>query len=41
MELIRIPKFSENMDEATIVEWMKAEGDAIEQGDHLLTVITD
>jgi pyruvate dehydrogenase E2 component (dihydrolipoamide acetyltransferase) len=41
MDLIRIPKFSENMDEATIVEWMKSEGDPIEQGDHLLTVITD
>ncbi|MDA0836414.1 MAG: hypothetical protein O3B01_04620 [Planctomycetota bacterium] len=41
MDLIRIPKFSENMEEATIVEWIKAEGEPVEKGDHLLTVITD
>ena len=41
MELIKIPKFSENMDEATIVEWLKQEGDEVTEGDPLLNVITD
>jgi len=41
MELVRIPKFSENMEEATIIEWLKNEGDPVEPGDLLLSVITD
>jgi pyruvate dehydrogenase E2 component (dihydrolipoamide acetyltransferase) len=41
MELIRIPKFSENMEEATIVEWLKAEGETVAAGELLLSVITD
>ncbi|MBI2192297.1 MAG: E3 binding domain-containing protein [Planctomycetes bacterium] len=41
MYLIRIPKFSENMEEATIVEWLRKEGDVVTPGDVLLSVITD
>jgi pyruvate dehydrogenase E2 component (dihydrolipoamide acetyltransferase) len=41
MEVLRIPKFSENMEEATVVEWLKGEGDPVQQGDLMLSVITD
>jgi len=41
MEIVRIPKFSENMEEATIVEWLKQEGADVSPGDLLASVITD
>jgi len=39
--LITIEKWAENLDEATIGEWLKAEGDAIEPGEALCEIITD
>jgi len=41
MEIVRIPKFSENMEEATVVEWLKQEGEDVSPGDLLASVITD
>ncbi len=39
--LITIEKWAENLDEATVSEWLKAEGDAIEAGEPLCEIITD
>ena len=38
---IRLPDFGPLVDEATIVRWIKHEGDAVEKGDTLLEVDID
>lgn len=38
---IRLPKLSASMQEGTIVEWLKSEGDRIAKGDPLCQVETD
>lgn len=38
---IRIEKLDANMEEVTIGEWLKAEGDRIEEGEPLVEIITD
>ena len=32
-----LPVLGETMNEGTIVEWLKKEGDPVERGDHLFT----
>ena len=39
--LIRIPKASENMEAATVARWLKAEGDAVAEGDPIAELVTD
>ena len=41
MKIIRLPKFNENMQEATILEWRVSIGDNIEEGDPLVEIATD
>lgn len=36
-----LPKWGMNMVEATVLKWLKAEGDAVEPGDDLAEVETD
>ena len=36
-----LPKIGVNMEEATIVEWVVKPGDAIREGQHIVTVETD
>ena len=36
-----IPKMTDHMDEAEIVEWLRAEGDAVNEGDGILELTTD
>lgn len=38
---IKMPKLGETVDEVVIIEWIKAEGDRVEEGDVLVTVETD
>ena len=38
---IILPKLGQTMDEGSIVEWMKQEGDAVQRGDVLFTVESD
>lgn len=39
--LIKIEQWSENLEEATIGQWLKAEGDAIAVGESVVEIITD
>jgi len=39
--LLRIEKWAENLDEATLSRWLKGEGDCLEVGDSLCEIITD
>jgi pyruvate dehydrogenase E2 component (dihydrolipoamide acetyltransferase) len=39
--LLRIEKWAENLDEVTLNEWLKCEGDALCLGDSLCEIITD
>jgi 3-oxoacyl-[acyl-carrier protein] reductase len=39
--LFRLPKLYENMDEATVGEWLVAEGDSVADGQPLVELITD
>ena len=41
MNLFRVPKLYENMDEATIGMWLVQEGDLIEEGTELIEFVTD
>ena len=41
MELVRIPKVSENLEEATIGKWLKQEGDPVEKEEPLVELLTD
>ena len=41
MYLVRIPKASENLEAATIGKWLKAEGDAVAEGEPVVEVLTD
>lgn len=38
---VRMPKLSDNMEEGTIIRWMKAPGDQVEKGEPLAEVETD
>ena len=40
-ELCTIEKWAENLDEATVNQWLVAVGDAVELGDSLCEIITD
>ena len=40
-EPVVLPKWGMNMVEATVVEWLKAVGDRVEQGEPLVNVETD
>ncbi len=40
-DTLRLPRFSEDQDAATIVKWHKKEGDAIKKGEILLEIETD
>ncbi|MDF2373006.1 MAG: lipoyl domain-containing protein [Rhizobiaceae bacterium] len=39
--VLKLPKLSMNMEEATLTEWHKAEGDAFREGDILYSVETE
>jgi len=41
MQLLRIPKASENLEAATIGHWLKAEGDEVSVGDQVVELLTD
>ncbi len=38
MTVVPMPQVGENLDTGTIVEWLKAEGDPVENGEVVLTV---
>ncbi len=38
---VRMPKLGETVDEVVIIEWAVSVGDAVSEGDKLLTVETD
>lgn len=38
---LKLPRFGMNMEEATIVKWLKAPGDAIKEGDGLYEIETE
>ncbi len=39
--VLKLPKLSMNMEEATLTEWHKAEGDAFREGEILYSVETE
>jgi pyruvate dehydrogenase E2 component (dihydrolipoamide acetyltransferase) len=39
--LLRVEKWAENLDEVTLNQWLKAEGDRLQLGDSLCEIITD
>ena len=41
MQLLRIPKASENLETATIGHWLKREGDRVEAGEPVVELLTD
>ncbi|NQT20270.1 MAG: E3 binding domain-containing protein [Planctomycetes bacterium] len=41
MQLIRIPKASENLEAATVGKWLKAEGDEVRAGEEVVELLTD
>ncbi len=41
MEEIRVPQLGQSVEEASIVEWLKQEGDHVKKGDPLFTLQTD
>jgi len=41
MDLLKVPKASENMDEATLGRWLKQEGEPVAEGEAVLELITD
>lgn len=38
---VRMPRLSQDMTEGRVVEWLKQEGDAVQEGDPLLSIETD
>ncbi len=40
-QVVVMPRMGQTMEEGTIVEWKKNEGDAVAQGEVLLTIQTD
>lgn len=40
-ETVRLPRLGETVDEVVVLEWLKAVGDAVREGEALLTVETD
>jgi len=41
MQLIRIPKASENLEAATVGRWLKAQGDEVKMGEEIVEILTD
>ena len=41
VEIVYLPKWGMTMTEALIVEWLKSEGDSVEEGEDLVEVETD
>jgi pyruvate dehydrogenase E2 component (dihydrolipoamide acetyltransferase) len=41
MELIVMPRLSDTMEEGTILQWLKAEGERVERGEELVEIETD
>ena len=41
MQVLRIPKASENLETATIGRWLKREGDHVDAGEPIVEVLTD
>jgi len=41
MQLLRVPKASENLEAATVGHWLKAEGDDVSAGDQVIELLTD
>ncbi len=41
VEIIRMPRLSDTMEEGTVASWIKKEGDAVEEGDILAEIETD
>ncbi|HUS58684.1 MAG TPA: biotin/lipoyl-containing protein [Planctomycetota bacterium] len=41
MQLLRIPKASENLETATVGRWLKAEGDNVAAGEPIVEILTD
>ncbi|GMU91754.1 MAG: acetyltransferase component of pyruvate dehydrogenase complex [Candidatus Hydrogenedentota bacterium] len=41
MHEVKLPQLGQSVEEASIVQWLKAEGDTVKQGEPLLTVQTD
>lgn len=40
-ELVRIEKWAENLEEVTVHEWLKAEGESVQPGQSLCVIITE
>lgn len=40
-EAVRIEKWAENLEEVTVHEWLKSEGDCLEAGESLCVIITE
>jgi len=41
MQILKIPKASENLEEATIGKWLKAQGDPVAAGEPVVEILTD
>ena len=41
VQLVKIPKGAENMEEATIARWLKSEGDPVSSGEPIVEALTD
>lgn len=41
VEIVYLPKWGMTMTEALIIEWLKSEGDSVEEGEDLVEVETD
>jgi len=41
MQLLRIPKASENLETATVGKWLKREGDPVQPGEPIVEILTD
>lgn len=39
--VVVMPKSGQTMEEGSVVEWLKNEGDKVEQGEPLLTILSD
>jgi len=41
MQLVRVPKASENIEAVTIGRWLKSEGDRVQAGEEIVEILTD
>lgn len=39
--VVVMPRSGQTMEEGSIVEWLKSEGDSVQQGEALVTIMTD